>query len=64
MSAALAEEKLTVTTPEAATLLGVSAQTLRNWRAKGIGPKYVKVSDQCVLYAVRELHEFVGVTEK
>ena len=29
-----------LTTPQAAAMLGVSAATLRTWRARGQGPKY------------------------
>lgn len=39
-----AHERL-LTTPEAARRLGVQAQTLRVWRCKGKGPRYIRRGD-------------------
>lgn len=39
-----AVKPIMVKTSEAARLLGLSPQTLRNWRNAGKGPKYVHIS--------------------
>ena len=46
---------------QAAGFLAVSPRTLRNWRTRGSGPKYVKVSARCIRYRMRDLAEW---TEK
>lgn len=35
---------------EAAGYLGLSARTLENWRLKGGGPAFVRMSQRCVRY--------------
>lgn len=41
--------RLSLTTAEAARVLGVAPKTLRNWRSLGSGPAYVELgSRQCV----------------
>lgn len=35
---------------QAAKALAVTKRALRNWRVRGGGPKYVKVSSRCVRY--------------
>lgn len=35
---------------DAARILGVSKRTLEEWRAKGIGPSYVKQTERTILY--------------
>ncbi len=42
---------------QAATFLAVTVSTLRSWRARGIGPAYVKIS-RTVRYRRRALVEF------
>lgn len=44
---------------EAATTLSVAVQTLRNWRWKGEGPRYVKVGARLVRYRRGDLAAFV-----
>lgn len=44
---------------EAATTLNVAVQTLRNWRWKGEGPRYVKVGARLVRYRRSDLAAFV-----
>lgn len=52
-----------LTTPQAAEVLGVTPDTLRRWRMKGFGPKYVRhmptASNSPVLYAVRDLEAWI-----
>ena len=45
----------------AARFLAVSPRTLRNWRTRGNGPKFVKVSARCIRYRVKDLTDW---TEK
>ena len=53
--AALVDETL------AANFLALSKRTLRNWRTRGGGPKFVKVSSRCIRYRVQDLIDW---TEK
>lgn len=48
MNENLAESVLSAT--EAAALIGVSAQTLVNWRGKGKGPKFRRRDDGTIEY--------------
>lgn len=43
----------------AAKHLAVSPRTLRNWRTRGGGPKFVKISDRCIRYRLRDLLEWL-----
>ena len=45
---------------EAAAFLGVKPQTMRVWRHKNIGPKFVRVSRNVVRYLVKDLEEFLA----
>ena len=45
---------------EAAAFLGVKPQTMRVWRHKNIGPKFVRVSRNVVRYLVKDLEEFMA----
>ena len=38
----------------AAGFLSVSPRTLRNWRTRGNGPKFVKISARCIRYRMRD----------
>ena len=51
---------------EAAASLSVAVQTLRNWRWKGEGPRYVKIGARLVRYRRGDLAAFVeaGTTGK
>lgn len=44
---------------EAAARLTLPVQTLRNWRFRGKGPRYVKLG-RCVRYREAELNRFVN----
>lgn len=44
---------------EAATTLSVAVQTLRNWRWKGEGPRFVKLGKRTVRYRRGDLAAFV-----
>lgn len=47
---------LVMLTPEyVAERLGVDVKTLRNWRGRGVGPKYVKLTTRKIRYL---RHEF------
>lgn len=51
---------------EAAAFLNIAVQTMRNWRWKVEGPKYVKVGTRLVRYRRSDLAAFVeaGTTGK
>ena len=42
---------------QAAAFLRVSVSTLRGWRVSGRGPRWIKLSGNCVRYRRRELIE-------
>jgi hypothetical protein len=45
---------------QAAAFLGLkSAQTLRNWKHLGKGPRYSKPGGRRVIYRIRDLEEFL-----
>jgi hypothetical protein len=44
---------------EAAAILTVEVRTLRNWRALGKGPRFVKVGERIVRYLRVELAAFI-----
>jgi len=44
---------------EAADLLCYSVRALQNWRHRGGGPKFIKVSSRSVRYRVRDIQEWV-----
>ncbi len=43
---------------EAAAFLGYTVRALQNWRIRGGGPKFVKVSARSVRYRFRDLLEW------
>ncbi|WP_206214039.1 helix-turn-helix domain-containing protein [Corynebacterium qintianiae] len=50
---------LAVKPREAARILGLSPQTLANWRTLGRGPRYRRVSPGTVVYAVSDLQKWL-----
>ena len=44
---------------EAARILGLAVQTLRNWRFKKIGLNYLKIGSRAVRYQMSELLEYI-----
>lgn len=44
---------------QAAKLLGISDRTLRNWRVRGGGPKFVRVSARCIRYKRGDLQDWI-----
>ena len=55
------KSKLSVTSPEAAELLGVPEGTLRNMRSRREGPAFSKVGTK-VLYRVKDLEKYLEAT--
>lgn len=51
--------KFLLTTAELAESIGVSPRTLRNWRAKGLGPVPTRLSPKDVRYAVDDVQEWI-----
>jgi len=47
-----------ITDIEAAEILGLAVQTLRNWRHRGCGPNYIKLG-RAVRYNTNDLRDFV-----
>ena len=45
---------------EAADYLGLSPRTLQNWRVRGGGPDYVKLSGRMVCYRLVDLNDWVA----
>ena len=44
---------------KAAALLDLTPRALQNFRYRGEGPHYVKISSRCVRYRVEDLYEFI-----
>lgn len=44
---------------EAAAYLGYSVRALQNWRVRGGGPRFVKVSRRSIRYRLRELNDWI-----
>lgn len=51
------EERRTLTDIEVATRLGVSRFTVRSWRLKGIGPRFLKMG-RAVRYRPEDVREY------
>lgn len=48
-----------LTTAQTAELLQVSAQTLRNWRWRGRGPKFLRLSSNRVRYRLSDVLDWM-----
>lgn len=48
----------TLTSLEAAKFLGVHVQTVKNWRAKGTGPEYMRIG-RIIAYHEEDLRAWV-----
>ena len=44
---------------EAADFLGYSVRALQNWRVRGGGPKFIKVSARSIRYRRRDLNAWI-----
>lgn len=51
------EERHTLTDIEVATRLGVSRFTVRSWRLKGVGPRFLKMG-RAVRYRTEDVQEY------
>lgn len=45
---------------EAADLLGLSIRTLQNWRVRGGGPRFVRISARCIRYRIADIEEWIS----
>lgn len=60
MAANIAEAQPVVVNPVGASeRLGVNTDTLKRWRRKGVGPIYVRVAYNRVVYRVSDLDEWL-----
>jgi hypothetical protein len=50
--------KRLIATAEAAEMLGTTVGTLKSWRSRGVGPKWVKLG-AAVRYDIEELLDFI-----
>jgi hypothetical protein len=48
-----------VNTPVAARFLGVKPRCLEQYRIKGGGPVFVRLSSRCVRYRIRDLQTYI-----
>jgi len=46
---------------QVATFLHVSVQTLRKWRANGVGPAWARMGG-CIRYPIDGLHEYIAAS--
>jgi len=49
---------------EVANYFGLHVGTLRCWRSKGIGPKYIKINDSSIRYCESDIEEYVDEMSK
>jgi predicted DNA-binding transcriptional regulator AlpA len=47
--------KQTLNEREAAEIIGASPKTLRNWRVKGCGPRFIKAGSKLVRYRLPDI---------
>ncbi|MQA92561.1 MAG: helix-turn-helix domain-containing protein [Gemmatimonas sp.] len=45
---------------DAAAALGLTPRTLQEWRRRGGGPPYVRISSRCLRYRVADLEEWAA----
>ena len=50
-------------TPAAAKILGVSPRAMEDWRPRGVGPRFIRISGRAVRYRARELARFMAERE-
>lgn len=43
----------------AADLLGLSIRTLQNWRVRGGGPCFVRISARCIRYRISDVEDWI-----
>ena len=48
-----------LTTPDAARVLGMKPAALENWRWRGEGPPYVRVTARAIRYRRADLERFI-----
>lgn len=48
-----------ISSKQAASILGISPGTLENWRVRGYGPPYIKISN-LVKYEEGAVYEWIG----
>ncbi len=48
------------TTKQTAEIIKVSVSTLQNWRTKGYGPPFVRISTRCFRYRRVDIEPFIG----
>jgi excisionase family DNA binding protein len=48
-----------MTTVELAKILGISEQTLRQWRINGKGPPYIKIGQRIIRYDKNEVEAWI-----
>ena len=53
------EPDLYLTEARAGEILGVNPRTLQQWRLRGGGPRYVRISSRCVRYRYRDLTQWM-----
>jgi hypothetical protein len=59
-------EPRTITSREAALIIGISEQTLRHWRQRGFGPRFVKYGkarNAPVRYRIAEIERWMALQE-
>lgn len=52
-----------MTERETAEMLRIKPRTLADWRARGVGPKFVRLTGRGVLYRVSSVSEFLDSRE-
>lgn len=55
----VAEPESLLTEVEAARFLNLTTRALQQWRARGTGPAFVRISHCCIRYRRRDLDAFI-----
>jgi predicted DNA-binding transcriptional regulator AlpA len=49
-----------LSTVEAAEMLGVAPATLRDWKCQRTGPPYIQISTRCVRYSEADIRQYAA----
>jgi len=53
-------DKKLVSEMVAAEFLCLSFRTLQNWRVRGGGPRFIRISSRCIRYRISDLEEWIA----
>lgn len=60
MTRSTSKQPQLITEKDAARMLSISERTLRNWRTRGGGPRFVRVSARCIRYRISDIEDWAA----